>query len=169
MGRKATVTNFRTLPLYPRITRAVATLLAKDKVVRPVDVLIEMQLLKREHLEDWRRGRVPYLERVIDCNLSRLSTLLRVLRFHAHDLNLKPSFTAYMRHTRGPKHKLRFSKTGDPHLEEAYATHLIWPGKEPFPIERLRSLQAADEGREAAPSSASVELVDANSRGPAAS
>jgi hypothetical protein len=36
---------------------------------------------------------VAYLEHVINCNLSRLSRLLRILRFHAHDLNLKPSLT----------------------------------------------------------------------------
>jgi hypothetical protein len=29
----------------------------------------------------------PDLERVINCNLARLSRLLRILRFHDHDLN----------------------------------------------------------------------------------
>src|SRR2546427_464205 len=83
------------------------------------DVLVGMDLLTREHLEDWRRGRTPYLERVINCNLARLARLLRILRFHAHDLNLKPSLTAYMRSGRGPKQRLRFTKTGEPKLEEA--------------------------------------------------
>ena len=91
-----------------------------------------MDLLRREHLDDWRRGRKPYLERVIDCNLTRLSRLFRSLRFHAHDLNLKPCVTVYMRHGKGPKQRLRFSKTGDAKLEQAYATHFVWPGKRPF-------------------------------------
>ena len=78
-----------------------------------------------------QRG-VPYLERVIDCNLTRLSRLLRILRFHAHDLNLKPSATAYMRYGKGPKQRLRFSKTGDAGIEAAYSTHFVWPGKRPF-------------------------------------
>ena len=52
----------------------------------PVDVLVGMDLLRTEQLDNWRRGRVPYLERVINCNLTRLSRLLRILRFHAHDL-----------------------------------------------------------------------------------
>jgi hypothetical protein len=77
-------------------------------------------------------GRVPFLERVINGNLTRLGRLLRILRFHAHDLNLKPSWTAYMRWGKGPKQRLRFTKTGDPKLEEAYATHFVWPGKTPF-------------------------------------
>lgn len=50
--------------------------LQNGNVVAPVDVLVGMGLLTREHLEDWRRGRVPYLERVINCNLTRLGRLL---------------------------------------------------------------------------------------------
>jgi hypothetical protein len=124
------VANFRTDPLYPRIERAVASILAKGgKVVAPVDVLVAMQLLTPENLVDWRRGRIPYLEQVIQCNLSRLSRLLRILRFHAHDLNLVPSHTAYHRHGKGPKQALRFSRTGDPNLEAAYSRHFVWPGK----------------------------------------
>jgi len=127
-----TVGTYREDPLYPRVVRAVESILKHGKVVAPVEVLIEMGLLTREHLEDWRRGRVPYLERVIDCNLTRLSRLLRILRFHAHDLKLTPSRTAYMRWGKGPKERLRFTKTGESKLEEVYATHLVWPGKGPF-------------------------------------
>lgn len=126
------VAAYREDALYARIARAVDGLLQQGKVVAPVDVLIGMGLLTHEQLEDWRRGRVEYLERVIDCNLARLSRLLRILRFHAHDLNLKPSWTAYKRWGKGPKHRLRFTKTGDAKLEEAYATHFMWPGKGPF-------------------------------------
>ena len=108
------------------------SLLDRGPVVTPADVLIGIGLLTRERLEDCRRGRVPYLERVIDCNLTRLSRLLRILRFHAHDLNPKPSGTAYMRWGKGRRQRLRFTKTGDPKLEEAYATYFVWPGKGPF-------------------------------------
>ena len=126
------VDTFRDDPLYPRIARAVERLLARGKVVAPVDVLVGMNLLAPERLEDWRRGRVPYLEKVIDCNLTRLSRLLRILRFHAHDLKLVPSITVYTRRGEGPKQRLRFTKTADPKLEEAYARHFVWPGKGPF-------------------------------------
>ena len=100
----------------------------------PVGVLIGMGLLRPEHLADWRRGRVAYLEHVVNCNLSRLSRLLRILRFHAHGLNLKPSLTVYKRHGKGPRQQLRFSKTGDPNLEAAYATHLIRPDQRPLSV-----------------------------------
>jgi hypothetical protein len=127
--RAVTVGTFRDDPLFPKVSRAVEIILEKDKVVRPIDVLIGMQLLSRDALEEWRCGRVPYLEKVIDCNLTRLSRLLRILQFHVHELNLVPSATAYIRHGSGPKRQLRFTKTGDAKLERAYSTHFIWPGK----------------------------------------
>ncbi len=73
---------YREDALYPRVARAVDGLLRKGKVVAPVDVLIGMGLLAREHIEDWRRGRVPFLERAVNCNLARLSRLLRIHATH---------------------------------------------------------------------------------------
>jgi hypothetical protein len=126
------VQNFREDPLYPKVERAVAGILANGKVVAPVDVLIGMDLLAPGRLEDWRQGRVPYLERVIDCNLTRLSRLLRILGFHAHDLKLVPSHTVYVSHGHGSRQRLRFTKSGDARLEEVYSRHFVWPGKAPF-------------------------------------
>ena len=37
-----------------------------------------------------------------------------------------------MRWGKGPKQRLRFTKTGDPKIEEAYARHFVRPGKGPF-------------------------------------
>jgi len=126
------VETYRDDPLYVRIVRAVEHILERGKVVAPVDVLLRMDLLAPERLEDWRRGEVPCLEKVIDCNLTRLSRLLRILRLHAHDLNLVPTIVVYSRWGKGPKQRLRFTKTRDPGLEKAYARHFVWPGKGPF-------------------------------------
>jgi hypothetical protein len=144
---------YRHDPLYVRVASATEAILRRGRVVTPVEVLIAMSLLTREHLEDWRRGRIPYLERVINCNLPRLARLLRILRFHAGEIHLKPSFTAYMRWGRGPKSRLRFTKTGDPGLEEAYATHFVGRGSEPLQrsvlAEGPRALKEGSENREA--------------------
>ena len=129
---RVSVASYQTDPLYPRIQRAVSVVLASSRVVAPVDVLIGMDLLAPDQLAVWLRGEVPYLERVINCNLARLSRLLRILRFHAHDLNLKPSTIVYERHGKGARQRLRFTKSGNENLEQAYATHFIWPGNGPF-------------------------------------
>src|SRR5262245_26956973 len=121
---RVTVEDFRSDPMYPRIARAVAAILVSGKVVAPVVV--------PKDLEDWRSGRVPYLERVIHGSLSRLSRLLRILGFHCHDLNLVPSQTAYVKWGKGPRTPLRFTKTREEQLEKIYARHFVWPGKGPF-------------------------------------
>lgn len=123
--------SYRDDPLYPRIVRAVGVLLARHASVAPVDVMVEMGMLDAKQLEEWRFGRIPYLERAIKGSLPRLSRLLRVLRFHAHDLNLVPSVTVYTRYGKGPKQHLRFTKTGDKKLEEGYSRHFVRPARKP--------------------------------------
>ncbi|MFO0567118.1 MAG: hypothetical protein U0263_15725 [Polyangiaceae bacterium] len=139
MGQRVTVQDFRNDPMFPRIDRAVAAILVDGKVVAPVDVLVKMDILTPKDLEDWRFGRVPYLEQVIKGNLSRLSRLLRILAFHCHDLNLVASHTAYVKWGKGARTPLRFTKTGEERLEQVYARHFAWPGKGPFHPPRERS------------------------------
>jgi len=144
------VDTYRKDPLYPKVARAVEQILARGKVVAAVDVLIHMNVLAPERLEDWRRGRVPYLERVIEGNLTRLGRFLRILGFHAHELNLVPSMTVYTSWGKGARRQLRFTKTGHRKIEEAYSRHFVWPGKGPFhPPEARRSDRAfPDRSRE---------------------
>jgi hypothetical protein len=126
--KKISVSNYRSDKYYPRIVRAVEAILAKGRVVAPVDVFLHMDLLRTSDLEAWRFGRVPYLEKVIQCNLEKASRILRILRFHVHDLNMKPSPTYYKKWGKGQKIPLRFSKSGDRKIEEAYARHFVAPG-----------------------------------------
>jgi hypothetical protein len=59
--------------MFPMVERAVAAILAGGKVVTPVDEIVRLGWLSAADLEAWCFGRVPYLERVIRCNLTRLS------------------------------------------------------------------------------------------------
>src|SRR4029077_2509841 len=126
--KKVTLENYRDDKYYPRIVRAVEAILAKGGVVAPIDVFVQMDLLKPADVEAWRLGRIPFLEKVIHCSLGKTSRILRILRMHAHDLNMRPSQTAYRRWGKGPRVALRFYKTGDPKIEEAYARHFLAPG-----------------------------------------
>ncbi len=121
--------SFRTDKFYSRIVNAVDAELARQNFVTPIGVFVSMGLLERRDLENWRAGRIPYLEQVITCNLAKTSRILRLLRFHAHDLNLKPSHTVYLRRTASGKIPLRFSKSGVRNIEEAYARHFVRQGK----------------------------------------
>jgi Fe-S-cluster containining protein len=110
--------------------RAFAVVLQQQAYVSVVDVLVEMKRLTPAHLEDWRFGRVPYLERVVEGNLGKLSLIGREVRNAAQAQGLTPSVTFYRRWGKGPKRALRFSKSGDPSVELAYATH--WVSKPPL-------------------------------------
>ena len=91
----------------------------------PVDVLMDIGVLDRRKYDDWRAGRVPYLEAVCTANLHKLSEMMKKIRGYAVRTGLKPSVSSY-------KHKgksLQFSKTGNPKIEEAYATHYVMEGK----------------------------------------
>ncbi len=138
--KRPTVENYRQDKYYPKVVRAVGAILANAEVVTAIDVFVHLELLTRPDVESWRFGRVPYLEKVIHCNLSKASWILRLLRLHVHDLNLRPSQTAYVKWGKGQRTPHRFSKTGDPNIEEAYCRHFLAPGltsKKERPPEQL--------------------------------
>ncbi len=111
---------------YPGVVRAFAEILSKSDVVAPVEVFMSMGKLSKENYKLWRHARVPFLERVLEGNLSKMNRILRIIGFHAHDLNMKPSMTHYHKWGKGVKHPLRFSKSGDKNIEEAYSRHFLW-------------------------------------------
>lgn len=148
--KKISVSNYKGDGYYPRVVRAVEAILAKDRVVAPVDVFVQLDLLSVADLEAWRFGRVPYLEQVIRCNLEKASRILRILRLHAHDLNMRPSQTYYKQWGKGRKIPLRFSKSADPNIEEAYARHFVAPNarsKKQEPAAQEGSDRAGESGQ----------------------
>jgi hypothetical protein len=57
--------------LEHRLVAAANADLRRHRFVAPVDVLIGLGWLSKEHAEAWRRRRVPYLEQVTDGPASR--------------------------------------------------------------------------------------------------
>lgn len=98
-----------------------------------VGVLMELGKLSRQDYERWRSRQVPFLERVTPGNLARLNIILRAVQANAPRGKLRASWTAYMSWGKGKRQPLRFSKTGDPNLERAYATHYLLPRAAQFP------------------------------------
>lgn len=125
---------------------AVATVLREKGAVTVVDVLVAMGRLAPARVEDWRFGRVPYLERVVQGSLGQLSAIGRQVRAACEAMGLEPSVTDYRSWGRGRKRALRFSRSGEPAIERAYATR--WtseafrrgahPGAPPAAIPKVR-------------------------------
>lgn len=122
---KLTAENYKNDKYYTKVVKAVNDELIHSNVVSPIAVFQRLQLLDKPNVEKWKKGQIPFLEKVILCNLGKANRILKLIRFHAHDLNMKPSITVYKRKVGSAKLNLKFSKTGDKKLEEAYSRHFI--------------------------------------------
>ena len=90
-----------------------------------IDVLLKLEYLSEKDYENWRFGKVEYLEKVCGVNLKKLSTINKAIKEISEQWNLKKSWTAYNKYGKGKKIRLRFSKSGNKQIEEEYATHYI--------------------------------------------
>jgi len=126
--------------LEHRLVAAANADLRRHRFVAPVDVLIGLGWLSKEHAEAWRRRRVPYLEQVTEASLGKLSSALRILQSWAQSEGLQPRETIYVSWTPS-RHRLRFTKTGEENLERAYRTHWISP--ELIEADQQRKAEAA--------------------------
>ena len=121
-----------------RAIRAAGEALYRQHYVSPIDVLIGMEYLQPIHVQDWKKGKIPYLEKAIPANLHKISHAMNCFRKWADEKGLKPSETIYLAKTRGPKRHLQFSKSGHPQIELAYRTHYISPLLSERKQERLK-------------------------------
>jgi hypothetical protein len=112
--------------LRGKIAAASKAAIAKNGYVTAIDALLATGWLRPEKVEEWRRGRVPYLEQAVVVSLGKISTAMRVFRSVVESEGLRPSETVYVSWTKD-RRRLRFSKSGDPHLERAYRTHWLPP------------------------------------------
>jgi hypothetical protein len=109
-----------------RVVRAAEAALAQRRFVTSIDVLVGLGWLEPRRVDEWRQGRVAYLEAVVIASLGKISTAMKVFRQWAAARGLNPSETAYVARTRD-RRGLRFSKSGDEGIERAYRTHWVSP------------------------------------------
>lgn len=51
----------------------------------PADVLMDIGVLSRKNYEDWRNGKIPFLEKVCTINLHKLSFIMREIQVYARE------------------------------------------------------------------------------------
>jgi len=127
--------------LERRVVAAAEAALAARGFVTAIDVLMGLGWLPPSGERAWRQGRIPYLERAITANLSKISKAMRAFRRWARSRGLKPSETAYVARSRD-RRPLRFSKSGKPSIELAYRTHWVSPKLSERKRERLAERQS---------------------------
>ncbi|MGM0881814.1 MAG: hypothetical protein ACQEXQ_12370 [Bacillota bacterium] len=111
--------------LNKKVRHTMNQLIHEKGYASPLDLFVKMGKISSKLVEEWRFGRIPYLERVLHGNLGQLSFIMAKYREIARELDLKESYTAYMRWGKGPKQPLRFSKSGDANVEKHYSTHFV--------------------------------------------
>jgi hypothetical protein len=67
------------------------SILKEKHYISLVDIFVAIGVLSSKEYEDWRLGRIPYLERACKINLSKLSFIIKELQLYALENNLKPS------------------------------------------------------------------------------
>lgn len=98
-----------------RVARIADALLAEQRYVRPVDVLVRLGWLAQSNVDRWERGRVRSIEQCVGVDSNKVMTALAALQHWAEDRGLTPSETDYQ--------DLQFTADGDSGAERAYRTH----------------------------------------------
>ena len=113
------------IDLEKKVKNLVNSLRYEKGLVCAVDILQRLDYISKKDYEDWRFGRIDYLEKVCNVNLSKLTLINKTMRKTAIDLKLAESWTGYNQYGKGIKRRLRFSKSGNENIEKAYATHYV--------------------------------------------
>ena len=107
------------------MVRAAEAALAERRFVTAIDVLVGVGWLAAARVDEWRQGRVEYLERA-GCEPGEDFDRDALVSSMGTGEGLKASETVYVARTRD-RRPLRFSKSGDPEIERAYRTHWVSP------------------------------------------
>ena len=81
--------------LTRKLSGITSELLKEKGYISFVDVFTKLGYLTGEDIENWRRRRVPYLERVIKISLGKINFIMKTVRRNSTNGGLKPSWTAY--------------------------------------------------------------------------
>lgn len=111
--------------LENKVKEITNSLIYEKGYVCSVDMLIRLDYLTKNDYEDWRFGRIEYLEKACKINLSKLSLINKTIRKISKELKLKKSWTGYNQYGKELKRRIVFSKSGDKKIEDAYATHYV--------------------------------------------
>jgi len=104
----------------------VSSQLLKDKgYISFIDIFLKLGYLNLKDYTNWRMKKIPYLEKVIKINLSKINLIMKSVRTNCINGKLKASWTYYKAWGKGAKSILRFSKTGNENIEKLYATHFL--------------------------------------------
>ena len=114
-------------PLETRVVHAAEAALLQQHYVSAIDVLCGIGWLLATQVEDWRKGRLDFLERVIQGSWEKNAFALKTLERWATEKGLNPTETEYVRVSRGATVALQFTAGGLAEIEKRYRIHYVSP------------------------------------------
>lgn len=107
--------------------RAAHRALERNGFISYPELFKEMGILNCSDFLKWRKGEIPFLEKVVKSNLSKLTYISKIVKKIAQELGLKRSYTFYKTWgKKGHKLPLQFSKSGRREIEYEYSCHYGW-------------------------------------------
>jgi len=122
--------------LADRVIEAAEASLATQHYVGTIDVLVGIGWLDAGAVKHWQQGRTDCLESAIQTNPTRIAEAMTLFRSWATGKGLIASEAYYVACT-PQRQMLRFSRSGDPALEQSYRTHWASPELSERKRERL--------------------------------
>lgn len=107
-----------------KIENSINSQLEQRGYVTIIDTLVDISVISKVDYEKWRKGQVPYLEKVCKGSLNRLSKILKEIEKNCKKLKLLERKTVYKRYGEGNCY-LHFSKSGNEYIEAKYQTHYV--------------------------------------------
>jgi len=124
-----------------RVHKAAEEALQSQSFVSAIDVLCGLGWLHGNQFAEWRQGRLPNIESVVQAGPGKLSLAMEEFHKWALARGLKPSETEYVSRTRD-RRALQFSRSGDPEIEKRYRTHYVSAELSEKKRERLAAKQS---------------------------
>lgn len=114
------------IALDQRVVVTCEAVLAEQKYVTAIDLLLGLRWLAHNHVDEWRQGRVACLELQIQVGPVKFVTALEEFERWVRQHGLIPSEIHYIARTLD-RRQLRFSVSGDAELERAFRTTWVSP------------------------------------------
>jgi len=126
-----------------RVTAAAETILKRDGVVGPIELLQQLKFLQPVHFQEWLRGNesVQNLESQVQCGEKKLQQTYREFLHWATSNNLQPIEGNYVTALRQGKIQRPITMDGNPERERFFRTQFRSPDLTPTQLKRLETKQ----------------------------
>jgi hypothetical protein len=113
--------------LESRVIRSAEAALAEQKYVGALDVLSRMGLVSAVNVDAWRKGRLEFLEEMIQGSAEKISRSVELFLEWARGKGLTAHLVRYVRRTREGEAELRVFSEGDSDAERVFRVLFFSP------------------------------------------